>query len=145
MLWKQPYPGVPVYVVCPRDKKGHSQTLHRNYLLPINSNIEQGKMDKPVAGVGNTTSPTPAPSVDSVPADAGSSGMITPSTACNTPQGSPDQPALLRCSTRTTQNWLPWRYWNFGLLAYTGPTSIWEAWVGLCICLHIVFCLYTTF
>ena len=47
-------------------------------------------MDKPVAGVENTTSPTPVPSVDSVPADAGLPGMITPSTACSTPQGSPD-------------------------------------------------------
>ena len=39
MLWeKQPYPNLPVYVVCPRDGEGCSQTLHRNYLLPINSN-----------------------------------------------------------------------------------------------------------
>ena len=31
---KQPYPNVSVYVVCPRDGEGHSQTLHGNYLLP---------------------------------------------------------------------------------------------------------------
>ena len=105
----------------------------------------QGKIDKPVARVGNTTSQTPAPSVDSVPADARSSGMITPSTTGSTPQGSPDQPAPLRCSTRTTQNQLPWRYQNFGLLADTGLTSIWDAWVGLCVCLHIVLCQYTVF
>ena len=37
---KQPYPNVPVYVVCPRDGEGHSQTLHMNYLLPISSNPE---------------------------------------------------------------------------------------------------------
>ena len=36
---KQPYPNLPVYVVCPRDGEGHGQTLHRNYLLPINSNM----------------------------------------------------------------------------------------------------------
>ena len=60
---KWPYPNVPVYVVCLRDGEGHNQTLHRNYLLPINPNIEQGKMNKPVAGVGNDTSPTPAPPV----------------------------------------------------------------------------------
>ena len=35
-----PYLNVPVYVVHPRDREGHSQTLHRNYLLPINSNME---------------------------------------------------------------------------------------------------------
>ena len=46
---KWPYPSVPVYVVCPRDGEGCSQTLHRNYLLPINSNMEQGKMDEPMA------------------------------------------------------------------------------------------------
>ena len=42
-------------------------------------------MDKPVARVGNTTFLTPAPSVDSAPADAGSSGMITPGVAGSTP------------------------------------------------------------
>ena len=72
---KQPYPNVPGYVVFPRDGKGHSQTLHRNYLLPINSGIEQGKMDEPVAGVRNDISLTPVPSVDNVPADAGLSGQ----------------------------------------------------------------------
>ena len=139
------YPNVLVYVVCLRDGEGHSQTLHRNYLLPINSNIEQGKMDKPIAGVGNNTSMTQVPSVDSAPADAGSSGMTLPSTAGGAPHCSPDQPASLRHGTQTTQNWLPWRYQKFGFLADTGPTGIWDAWVGLCICLHIVFCLYTIF
>ena len=47
-------------------------------------------MNKPMVEVGNTTSPTLVPSLDSVPADAGSSGMITPSTAGNTHQGSLD-------------------------------------------------------
>ena len=99
---KWPYPNVPVYVVHPRDGEGYSQTLHRNYLLPINSNIEQGETDNPMARVGNTTSLTPAPSVDSMPADAGSSGMATPSTAGSTPQGSLGQLPPLRRGTRTT-------------------------------------------
>ena len=60
---KWPYPNVPVYVVCPRDGEGCSQTLYRNYLLPISPNLEQSEMEKPVAGVGNDTSPTPAPPV----------------------------------------------------------------------------------
>ena len=30
---RQPYPNVPVYVACPRDGEGHSQTLHRNYVI----------------------------------------------------------------------------------------------------------------
>ena len=86
---KWPYPNMSVYVVHPRDGEGCSWILHRNYLLPINCNIEQGKNDKPMVGVGNI-SLTPVPSVDNVPADAGSSGMVTSSMAGSTPQGSPD-------------------------------------------------------
>ena len=52
-----------------------------------------------MAGVENKTS-TPVPPVDSEPADAGPSGMVIPSTAGNTPQGSPDQPAPPRCSVK---------------------------------------------
>ena len=62
----QPYPNVPVYVVHPRDDEGCSQTLNRNYLLPLNSNIGQSELDEPLTGVGNNISPTPAPSVDNV-------------------------------------------------------------------------------
>ena len=43
---KQPYPNIPVYVVCPRDGEGCSQTLHRNYLLPMNPNMGLGKADE---------------------------------------------------------------------------------------------------
>ena len=50
---KSPYPNVPVYVVCPRDGDGCSWNLHRNYLLPISSNIGQDVKDKPMAGVEN--------------------------------------------------------------------------------------------
>ena len=87
---KQPYPNMPIYVVCPRDGEGCSQTLHRNYLLPINPNIEQDEKDKPAARVGHTTSLTPVPPVDSVTAGAGLSGMGILSTAGSTPQGSLD-------------------------------------------------------
>ena len=97
-----PYPNVPVYVVCPRDGEGHTWTLHRNYLLPINPNIWQGEKDAPIAGVENNKTSTPVPPVDSDPADAGPSGMVTPSTAGSTLQGSPDQPPPLRCSTQKT-------------------------------------------
>ena len=45
---KWPYPNVPVYVVCPRDGDECSWTLHRNYLLPINSNIGQDEKDAPM-------------------------------------------------------------------------------------------------
>ena len=142
---KWPYPNVPVYVVCPRDREGCSQTLHRNYLLPINSNIGQDDKDAPMAGVENNTTSTPVPPVDSEPADAGPSGMVTSSTADSIPQGSLDQTAPLRCSIWKTQNQLLWRYQNFGLLADTRPSNIWDAWIDLCICLHVIFCLYTIF
>ena len=48
---KWPYLNVPVYVVCPRDGEGHSQALHRNYLLPISHNTGQDVKDEPMAGV----------------------------------------------------------------------------------------------
>ena len=126
---KQPYPDIPVYVVHPRDSEGCSQTLHRNYLLNINSNTGQDEKDAPLTGVENNNTSTPAPPVDSEHADAGPSGMVTPSTAGNTPQGSLDQPAPLRHGTWKTQNWLPWRYWNFSLLVATSLSGIWNALV----------------
>ena len=89
MLWKSGPIPMCLYAT-PRDGEGCSWILHRNYLLPINSNMEQGKMDKPMVGVQNSISPTPVPSVDNAPADTGSSGMITPSTAGSTPQDSLD-------------------------------------------------------
>ena len=67
---KWPYPNVPVNVVCPRDGKRHSCTLHRNYLFPISPNLEQSKMDKPVAGVGNDTLQTPVPPASDEPVDS---------------------------------------------------------------------------
>ena len=50
-------------------------------------------MDKPVAGVGNDTSPTPVPLVSDAPVEAVLSGMVTPSSTGSTPKTSPDQPA----------------------------------------------------
>ena len=50
---KQTYPNVPVYE-HPREWKGHSRTLHRNYFLPINFNLEQAEKTKPMVGVGMT-------------------------------------------------------------------------------------------
>ena len=98
-----------------------------------------------MAGVENTNTSTPVPPVDSEPADAGPSGIVPSGAADNTPQGSLNQPAPLRHGTQKTQNQLLWRYWNFGLLADTSPSGIWDALVGMCICLHVISCLYTIF
>ena len=46
-----PYPTLPVYVVHPRDGEGHSQALHRNYLLPISNNLEQAGDEPPADSV----------------------------------------------------------------------------------------------
>ena len=140
-----PYPNVPVYVVCPRDGKGCSQTLHRNYLLPISPNLKQTKKDAPMAGVEHTSISAPVPSVDSESAGAEPSGTAMSDTTGNTSQGSLDPPAPLRHGTCTTQNQLPWRYQNFALLADTSLPSICDGWVSLCICLHIISYLYTIF
>ena len=124
---KQPYPDLPVYVVCPRDGEGHSRTLHRNYLLPISSNMGQDETDEPEGRVENDTTPTPAPSV----------GSGT--------QSSPDQPAPVGCSIQTTRGQLPWRYQNFGLLTDARPTDIWDVKVDPRVCLRILIWLYNTF
>ena len=124
---KQPYPDLPVYVVCPRDGEGCSQTLHRNYLLPISSNMEQDETDGPENRVENDTTLTPVPSVGS------------------STQSSPDQPAPVRCGIWTTRGQLPWRYRNFGLLTDARPTGIRDAKVDLHVCLHILIWLYNTF
>ena len=121
--------------------EGCSQTLHKNYLLPINSKVGQDEKDAPMAGIENTNPSTPAPPVDSEPADAGPSGMVTSSTAGSTPQDSLDQPASLRCGTWNTQNWLPWRYRNFSLQVNTRLPNVWDAWAGL----HAISSLYNAF
>ena len=86
---KRPYPNLPVYVVHPRDGEGCSRTLHRNYLLPISSNMGQDETDEPEGRVENDTTQTPVPSVSS------------------STQSSPDQPAPVRCSIQTTRGNFP--------------------------------------
>ena len=124
---KQLYPDLPVYVVCPWDGEGFSWTLHRNYLLPIGSNMGQDETDEPEGRVENDTTLTPVPSVGS------------------STQSSPDQPAPVRHGIQTTRGQLPWRYWNFGLLTDARPISIQDAKVDLCVCLRILIWLYNTF
>ena len=55
-----------------------------------------------MAGVEHARTSAPMPSVDSEPPDSELSGMATPDTMGNTSQGSPDQPAPLRCGTYAT-------------------------------------------
>ena len=80
-----------------------------------------------MAGVEHTSTSTPVPYVDSEPADSEPSGTATSDTTGNMSQGSPDQPAPLRCGTFATQNQLSWRYQNFALLADTSLPGILDA------------------
>ena len=84
---RQPYPNVPVYVVCPRDGEGHSQTLYRNYLLPISPNVEQAGDETSVAGIEQTRTSAPVPSVDSELTNSEPSMMATLDMTGNTSQG----------------------------------------------------------
>ena len=52
MVEQQPYPNLPVYVGQPIHREGCSCTLHRNYLLPISNNLEQGECENSVGGDG---------------------------------------------------------------------------------------------
>ena len=70
VVGKQPYPNIPVYVVCLRDREECSWILHKNYLLPINSNMGQGEADESEERVKNNTSFTPAPSADNISQDS---------------------------------------------------------------------------
>ena len=98
-----------------------------------------------MAGVEHMRTSAPKPSVDSEPADSEPSRMTTSDTMGDMSQDSQDHPDPLRCGTCTTWNQLPWRYHNFALLADTSTPGILDAWVGLCICLHLISCLYTIF
>ena len=59
VVW-QPYPNLPVYVVCPIDGEGPSHTLQWNFLLPISHNLGQDECEEAVEGDGNN-GPNPVP------------------------------------------------------------------------------------
>ena len=131
-----PYPNLPVYVVHTRDGEGHSQTLHRNYPLPISNNLEQVGDENSVAGVGPKDEPTPTPQMpseslanslakcqpeslpDSLPnqhklVDPEVTWEASWDLAIEGSKAGPDQPPPPRQSACTMRNQLPWRYWNF--------------------------------
>ena len=97
-----------------------------------------------MAGVENNHTSTPAPPVDSKPADAGPSGMVTPSAAGSTPQGSLDHLFYLDMAHKNPEL-TSMEVHNFSLLAAASPSGIWDALVGWCICPNIISYLYTIF
>ena len=136
MKW-QPYPNVPVYVVCPIDGEGCSHTLHRNYLLPISNKLEQEEGENAVEG-GGSNKPTPVPHAEDAllvkwptkswpegmpnsPSkqwklvNPGSSGLTSPDSAGGGFPADNDMPVPLRWTSRTMSNQLQWRYQNLAL------------------------------
>ena len=162
---QQPYLNLPVYLVCPIDGKGHCCTLHMNYLLPINSNLEQGKCENSVGGDGNSNTPTPMPCENGMlPVDGPTKGQLEsmPNSSSkqhelynpgltsidSTDEGlkaDNDTPVPLIQSSRMMRNQPPWRYWNFTLQQNYILPSAFNIWVGLCICLHIISCVHIAF
>ena len=150
----QPYPSLPVYVVCPRDGEGCSWTLHRSYLLSISSNLEQAGEEL----IKQLTLVSPADSgllangltegqlesqqgpltkrsdlVDLKPTELTTSDMTS-----NNSQAGQDQPAPLYWSVHTIRNQFPWRYWNFTLQQNTTTPGTFSVWDSLCTCLHLM-------
>ena len=92
---EQPYPNLPMYVVCPMDGEGHGQTLHSNYLLPINNNEHY------VQGVEPIDEPTPVPQAHN---ESLADGLTKGWPVNDRSQAGQDQPAPLRQSACITRN-----------------------------------------
>ena len=77
--------------------------------------------------------------------DPGPIWLTSPDSADEGLQANDDMPVPLRHSSRTMRNWPQWRYQNVTLWQNNILPSAFNMWVGLCICLHIMSCLYTIF
>ena len=75
---------------APGTEKGAARPYIGTICSPSTLTYSRARRMKPMGGVGNDTSLTPAPSVDNVPSEARLSGMVMSSSADNTPQGCPD-------------------------------------------------------
>ena len=80
---QQPYPNLPVYVVCPIDGEGYSHTLHKNFLLPISHNLEKDECENAMEG-DSSNEPTPVPHAE----DA----LLVNQLAQSHPEGIPNSP-----------------------------------------------------
>ena len=146
VMEKWPYPNVPVYVVYPRDGEVCSWTLHRNYLLPINSNLEQGKKDEPMVGAENDTSPPPALSMDKCHLlSQDCLGWSCQTWQITHPRAVQIDLLHLDMALRPPGTDFLGGTKILGCWPITGPTGIWDAWVDLCIFLCVVICLYAIF
>ena len=77
----QPYPDLPMYVVCLIDGEGCSHTLHQNFLLPISHNLEQDEGEDAVEGAGSNEHTPVSHEEDASPADS-LTGSQLESTPC---------------------------------------------------------------
>ena len=139
--------------------RGHSQTLHRNYLLPISNNLGQVEDENSVVGVelidkitpchlqimgGPESLPNSLPKKHK-PVNTESTGSASPDPVNDGSQAGQDQPAPLRQSTCMTRNQLPWRYQNFTPQWNNTSPSAFDVWDGLHTCLHLMVGLYNAF
>ena len=107
---------------------------HAEDALPINWPTESW-----LEGIPNS------PSKQCKPIDPGSTGLTIPDSTHEGLYADNGRPVPLRWSWRTMRNQLPWRYQNFVLWQNNILPSAFNMWVALCICLHIMSCLYTVF
>ena len=161
----QPYPNLPVYVACPIEIRECSDTLHRNYLLPINNNLEQEESENSVGADGSRAEITPVPHEnDALPVNHLTKSKLEgipnspskqhkpfdPGLTNTDPtergfQADKDAPVPPRQSLRTTKNQPPWKYQNFALQQNAILPSAFNIRVGLCICLHLISCIHMVF
>ena len=161
----QPNPNLPVYVVHLIDGGRTQHTLHRNYLLPISNNLEQGEGENFVGWDGLSNEPTPIPQEnDALPVNhltmtwleimpkslSKQHELFDPGLTSMDPtdeglQADNDTPVSLRWISRTMRNQLPWSYQNLALQQNDIFPSPFNVWVGLCFCLCIISCMHIIF
>ena len=165
MVEWQPYPNLPVYLVCPIDGEGHSHTLHRNYLLPFSSNLKQKEWTNSVGGEGPSDGPALISHMsDALPVDwlTGShlesalnllseqdepvisemTGLTSTDPTDRGLQDASDEPILLRQSSISARNQLLSRYQNFALQQNNNFSGVSDICAGLWVCIQIISIVY---
>ena len=98
-----------------------------------------------LAGVEHTSTSAQAPSVDSEPAETRLPGTSMSDTQVIHLRVGLDQPVPLRCGTCTTPAATSMDALELCISGRYSLPGIWDAWGGLCICLHFISCLIPHF
>ena len=144
---------------------GCSHTLHRNYLLPTSNILEQEECANFVGEDGTCDEATLKPHEDDVlpvkcltesqPESMPNSlskqheqfkhGLTSTDPTDEGLHVDNDTPVPLRQTSSTMRNQFPLRYQNLALQQNNIFFGAFNIWVGLCICLHIMSCVYIIF